>query len=321
MQPVRVQHERRGRSTSAAPATPRRIDARWSLPRARSRSRAPRRRVTILAAFTLTSLAACTTHPALGAIPAWEPVLPSRTAVAYGPHPEHLLDLYLPVDGESRGTLVYVHGGSFVGGLRESVSVTNPELLGLTALGWSVVTIDYRTNPSTSRIGSQVDDVRRALRWVQAHGGANGLDTSTVIVAGQSAGGSLVMLGASDPEQPWPADGWVAIAAVGDIAEWSMLSGSIVPTNESLVEMSPVAHVGDAATPGYVMHALADDVVPVQQAHRVVQAARSHGVSVRYDEIVETPWCHPHSATCGMDDGAFLDWMSALSAPVVQSPG
>ena len=262
------------------------------------------------------SLAACATRPGTSAIPLWEPIPPTRSAVPYGPHPEHLLDLYLPVEGEPRGTLVYVHGGSFVGGMREQVTITNPELLGLTALGWSVVTIDYRTNPSTLRIRSQVDDIRRALRWIEVYGDDHGLDTSTVVVAGQSAGGSLVMLGASDPDRPWPADAWVAIAAVGDIAEWSWLTGSVVPTNESLVEMSPVAHIGDASTPGYVMHAVADDVVPVEQAREVVQVARSHGVSVRYDEIVETPWCHPHSATCGMDDTVFLEWLTALSTPV-----
>jgi acetyl esterase/lipase len=273
-------------------------------------------RATLLLATTISALAACTTQPAPSAIPPWESVRPTRAAVPYGPHPEHLLDIYLPVDGRPQGTLVYVHGGSFVGGHREQVALTNPELLGLTGLGWSVVTVDYRTDPLTSRIASQVDDVRRALRWVEVYGEERGLDTSTVIVAGQSAGGSLVMLGASDPGRPWPADAWVSIAGVGDIAEWAGLTGSVVPTNESLVEMSPVAHVADATTPGYVMHAVADDVVPVSQAHRVVQAARGGGVPVRYDEIVDTPWCHPHSATCGMDDDAFLDWLTALASPV-----
>jgi acetyl esterase/lipase len=273
-------------------------------------------RTTILLAMAISALAACTTHPGAGAIPLWESVRPTRAAVPYGPHPQHLLDIYLPVDGEPQGTLVYVHGGSFVGGHREQVALTNPELLGLTSLGWSVVTVDYRTDPIASRIASQVDDVRRALRWVERYGEEHDLDTDTVIVAGQSAGGSLVMLGASDPDQPWPADAWVAIAAVGDIAEWTSLTGSVVPTNESLVEMSPVAHVADATTPGYVMHAVFDDVVPVSQAHRVVQAAREGGVPVRYDEIVETLWCHPHSATCGMDDQAFLDWLTALASPV-----
>jgi acetyl esterase/lipase len=268
------------------------------------------------AIVSVLGLAACAVPPDSGVIPTWKTVPPSESAVAYGPHSQQVLDIYQAVHGKAQGTLVYVHGGSFVGGHREQVVLTNPELLGLTELGWSVVTIDYRLDPSTARIASQVDDVRRALRWIRSNGLDHDLDTSTVIVVGQSAGGSLAMLGASDTRQRWDADAWVVIAAVGDLVEWTSLTRSRIPTNESLAEMSPVAHIGDATTPGFVMHAVADDVVPVSHARRVVRAARQSGVPVLYDEIDATPGCHPHSATCGMDEKALLDWLRALASPV-----
>ena len=269
----------------------------------------------------LLALGACTTQPGgrSGAIPSWQVVPPTRAGLPYGPHPTQILDLYLPVGGRSMGTIVYVHGGSFVGGWKESIALTNPELLGLTSLGWSVASVDYRVDRSTQRIAGQVDDVHRALRWVQSYGAGEGLDTSTVVVVGHSAGGTLVMLAASDPDQPLPADAWVAISGVSDIPAWSKLTGSAVPTDENLARVSPIATIRNTDSPGYLMHSAQDDVVPVTQARTLVRNARSAGVSIVYDEILQTPGCHPHSATCGMDDAAFLSWLTALTVPAWRS--
>lgn len=255
-----------------------------------------------------------------GAIPLWAPEPPDRSALAYGSHPSQVLDVYLPASSERRGTIVYVHGGAFVGGWRQQIAMTNPEILGLTSLGWSVVTVDYRVDRSIGRIGGQVEDVRRALQWVRHFGPGYGLDTSTVVTVGQSSGASLVMLGASSGASAWPADAWVAIAGVADIPEWTATTGFTVPTDESLAAMSPVNTIGETDTPGYVMHATEDGVVPVSQSRDLVELARQEGVAVTYDEIALTPGCDAHSATCGMDDAALLGWLVSV-AEAVQGAG
>lgn len=82
--------------------------------------------------------------------------------------------------------LLYVHGGGFVAGsLRSHRGLTDE--LG-SRLGRSVFSLDYRLAPE-HRFPSAADDVLRAYAWLLD----SGVTASQIIVAGDSAGGHLVL--------------------------------------------------------------------------------------------------------------------------------
>ncbi|GGE11321.1 putative lipase/esterase [Polymorphobacter glacialis] len=56
--------------------------------------------------------------------------------------------------------------------------------------GAAVLMVDYRLAPEHP-FPAAIDDCSAALDWLRAEGGAHGLDTSRIVVAGDSAGGNL----------------------------------------------------------------------------------------------------------------------------------
>src|SRR5262245_20175851 len=76
---------------------------------------------------------------------------------------EAKLDLYVPRDLTSPNpTLIYIHGGGWVGGSKETSWV---QLLPYLEAGWSVVNVEYRL-ARVSLAPAAVEDCRCALRWV-----------------------------------------------------------------------------------------------------------------------------------------------------------
>lgn len=99
---------------------------------------------------------------------------------------------YRPV-ADSRGTLLYLHGGGFtIGGLE-----THDSLCRQLALhsGAHVLSLDYRLAPE-HRFPTAVDDSWAALRWLHEQGHRHGLDSGRLAVGGDSAGGTLAAVAA-----------------------------------------------------------------------------------------------------------------------------
>src|SRR5206468_5021783 len=94
------------------------------------------------------------------------------------------LDLYRP-DGPAAGLIVWVHGGAWRSGSRESV-----DLKGLTGLGWAVASVDYRLS-TVARFPAQIHDIKAAIRFLRAKPSEYGYDAKRVAVGGNSAGGHL----------------------------------------------------------------------------------------------------------------------------------
>lgn len=103
---------------------------------------------------------------------------------------EQVLDVWW-----NRGTqrpapaLVYVHGGGFAIGSRDthwSLAVDQA------SHGFVVFNIDYRLAP-THPYPAGLHDALRALMWVQDHAAEYGADPDRIVVAGESAGGNLTL--------------------------------------------------------------------------------------------------------------------------------
>lgn len=92
-------------------------------------------------------------------------------------------------------TLVWIHGGNWVGGSKDASLLS---LLPFFELGWHVVNVDYRLL-DVAAAPAAVEDCHCALRWVAEHAREYGIDPSRVVVAGNSAGGQLALMAAMAP--------------------------------------------------------------------------------------------------------------------------
>jgi acetyl esterase len=95
--------------------------------------------------------------------------------------------LYQP-DADSRGVLLYFHGGGFTVGSIGTHDILCRELAALARC--TVVSLGYRLAPER-RFPIAVDDCWDALHWLAAARGQLGLAHAPIAVGGDSAGGTL----------------------------------------------------------------------------------------------------------------------------------
>ena len=210
---------------------------------------------------------------------------------------ENKLDLYVP-RGATGPTpvLMYIHGGGWVGGTKESSVL---RILPYLEMGWAVANIEYRLG-AVARAPAAVEDGLCALRWVIRNAGQYNLDTSRIVTTGNSAGGHLAlmtgMIPASaglDRECPGSEElsvaaiiNWYGITEVGDLldgpnirsyaVEWM---GSLENRFEIAERVSPMTYVRAGLPPTLTIHGDADPTVPYQHAIALHEKLDELGVS------------------------------------------
>ena len=106
------------------------------------------------------------------------------------------LDAYLQRRGEARPAVVVVHGGGWTSGSR--IARVGQLLELLTVAGFSWFSIDYRQTPEY-RHPDQLDDLRRAIRFVRHHARRFRVDPDRLAAIGESASGQMVAQLAARP--------------------------------------------------------------------------------------------------------------------------
>jgi len=210
---------------------------------------------------------------------------------------------------EPSPTLLYIHGGGWTNGSKESSALT---FLPYFEMGWNVVNVEYRM-ADAAHAPAAVEDCRCALRWIYRNAEQYNFDLDRIVVSGNSAGGHLSlttgMLPASagldrqcpgDRRRAWSTGSTsMADLTVAAIINWYGITdvvglmqgqpgtsgnfteawlGSRSDRGEVAARVSPLTYVRQGLPPVLTIHGDADSIVPYAHGVRLHKALDVAGV-------------------------------------------
>ncbi len=206
--------------------------------------------------------------------------------IAYGDDPSQYGELHLP-SGDPRGVVVVIHGGFWKA--QYDLSLGTALAASLVEEGWAAWNLEYRRigDPASGGGGgapATFDDVAAGIDKL----GDVGLDLSTVITLGHSAGGHLAVWAAARPG----VSGAISQAGVLDLrtAYDEGLGGGAVeallghPPGQDDERYDPIAQV-PLDVPVWCVHGTDDDIVPISQSRSYVEAATAAGARAELVEV------------------------------------
>ena len=239
-----------------------------------------------------------------------------------------------PGDGPSAGTILYFHGGVWVLGSPETALSLAGNLAART--GFTVFSLDYRLAPEHP-FPAATDDTLSAYRALLD----SGHDPSTIVFAGDSAGGGLAVtttLAARDAGLPLPAAivGFSSMFDVTWTGESMDTKAGIDPifTRESLARttamylagadphqplLSPAIHADLTGLPPMLLQAGTNEVL-LDDSTRMAARATAAGVDVILDITADVP--HGFQTFAGVLDeaGEALDRAALFLTQHIHTP-
>lgn len=212
--------------------------------------------------------------------------------LTYGDDPSQHGTLYRPA-GESRGVVVVIHGGFWKA--EYDASLGEPLARDLAGRGWTAWNLEYRRVGNGGGVPATLDDVAAGIDRLA---GVEGLDLSTVVTLGHSAGGHLAAWAAARGRfADWrpvrvPVTAVISQAGVLDLTAGfeDDLGGGAVrafvggPPGPAYDEVDPARQL-PLDVPLWCVHGRDDDVVPISQSADYVAAAVDAGAQAELVEI------------------------------------
>ncbi len=151
----------------------------------------------------------------------------SLRELSYGPHERHRLDVYRRPGLANAPVVVFVHGGAFIRGDKDS----NAEIYAnvpryFARHGCVGINIEYRLAPEATYPGGALD-TGLAIAWARTHAHEHGGDPKRIILIGHSAGGAHAGAFCCDPAVR-PAEG---PGVAGLVLISSRLRADVLPGN------------------------------------------------------------------------------------------
>lgn len=206
------------------------------------------------------------------------------------------LDIYQRRVTGPQPTLIFMHGGFWAAGSKEAALMS---LMPWFEMGWNVVNVEYRL-ARVALAPAALEDCLCALRWLNNNAKTYFIDTTKLVVSGESAGGHLALSLGMIPESagfdrqcagtPLPrvaaVINWYGVADVNDVvdgphrANLAMQWMGGLPNREELARrVSPLTYVRGGLPPVLTIHGDADTTVPYAQGVRLHEALTKAGVT------------------------------------------
>ena len=240
--------------------------------------------------------------------------------VHYGADPAQLAELSRPA-GRAKGIVVVIHGGFWRPAY--DLDLGRPLAASLVTHGWTAYNLEYRRVGNGGGYPQTLDDVAAGI---DALARIDGLDTSTVVTLGHSAGGHLAVWAAGRPKligTPWadsavPVTAVVSQAGVLDLRAANQDNLGSGATQAFLGEHADLSHADPTGqipldVPVRCVHATADDTVPLSQSTEYVDRARSAGADAELVEVEGDHYSVIDPSSTAWD--RTLEVLEALSRP------
>lgn len=161
--------------------------------------------------------------------------------VAYGEGERNQFDIFLPQSDAPTPLVIFIHGGSFTGGDKQSLYGQEARVQEFLQRGIAVATINYYLltvePPDTDGVIRSLNDSKRAVQFMRYHAASLNIDPDSIAVYGVSAGaGTALWLGTHDDmAEPGSADpvlrqstrisamGALATQATYDLLDWELV--------------------------------------------------------------------------------------------------
>jgi acetyl esterase/lipase len=240
----------------------------------------------LLAALAGVGAGACTRVEFIAAnIPASFGAYTRRVDVAYGPLPQHRLDVYVP-DRQASGphpVVVFWHGGRWTSGDKSDYRFVGAAIA---ELGCTAILPNYRHYPEVKLPGFMADTALAAA-WAAGYATQDG-PSRRLFLMGHSSGAHMAVLVALDPRYLAAAG-----AANAPIAGVIGLSGpydflpllepdlqDMFGPPERYPDSQPVNYVRADAPPMLLVQGGRDDTVAPRNAQHLAAALRARGAAV-----------------------------------------
>lgn len=246
-----------------------------------------------------------------------------RKRVVYDAARGLTLDAWVPAGTAPHPAVVLVHGGGWEAGDR--VTYVAPMLALAASRGLAWVSIDYRLTPDVTN-REQVADVATALAWLRQHAGELRIDSSRLVLVGESASGQIVAQLASAERSLAGVVSFYGVydleAMAGDPANPRSLARRLFgltalddKARAQLRQYSPLHHPAKDLPPMLLIAGTADRLVAQQRAY--AQALGTVGARVEAAEIDGAP----HGMEAWNDEPAWRTWEDRVGAWILRVVG
>lgn len=219
------------------------------------------------------------------------------------------LDLYMPDGIDDPKLLVYVHGGAWRTGTKESI----PTMV-YVEQGYALASLDFRLS-TEGPFPAQMHDINAGIRFLRGNADKYGYNAAHIIIVGVSSGGHLVQLKGVTNGHPelegdlgdFPNESSEVQAVVSYFGASNLMTildqstphglrvrepaldlfiGGRPQDVESVARLaSPVFHVDENSVPLLMLHGDQDPQMPINQSHELHHAYQQAGVDVQFEVV------------------------------------
>ena len=247
------------------------------------------------------------------------PAITKITDITYGVTDERelKLDIYLPTGKVNPPLIIWVHGGAWRAGSKDSSPARPPVQSPTTPFvmsGFAMASLDFRLS-TEAKFPAQAHDIKAAIRFLRGNAAKYGYNGKRIGIVGFSSGAHLAALvGVTNDhkelegtvgdylEQSSDIDAIVSYAGASNLTTilqqstprglkmrgpaLKLLLGGLPDKEVELGQLaSPVFHVDTNDPPLLLLHGDQDPQMPINQSHELHGAYKAHNREVHFEVV------------------------------------